>query len=212
MLEGKAVAGALCAYLSSVGEFFGKGLQFIGFMRAAPIILVLFAVIVITNLGSGIDAGGIFPELKAEGRTVRGKVVRVIDGDTLEVRTAQGKETVRMLGIDTPETVRPGVAVECGGPQASAFMKRLAEGTSVKLVTDPTQDERDRYGRLLAYVYPSFGQVTYQQRILAAGWAEVYVYGRKFRRHKIFAEAEGRARAKGAGVWSLCGGNFHRPA
>ena len=194
-----------------MGDLFGKGLQFVGFMRAAPIILLLFAVIVITNLGSGIDAGSMIPEIKDEGRMLRGKVIRVIDGDTLEVRTAQGKEKVRMLGIDTPETVRPGVAVECGGPEASAFMKRLAEGTSVCLITDPTQDERDRYDRLLAYVLPSFGEVSYQQRILAAGWAEVYVYGRKFRRHAAFAKAQEKARAKGAGVWSACGGDFHRP-
>ena len=84
-------------------------------------------------------------------------MVRVIDGDTLKVRLASGaSETVRLIGIDTPETRKPNTPVECGGRDATARMKRLAlrrgVGVAVVLRSDPTQDRRDRYGRLLAYV------------------------------------------------------------
>src|SRR3954468_17048446 len=79
------------------------------------------------------------------GRTVA-VVTRVVDGDTLHVRTSAGREVkVRLLGIDTPETHRPGTPVECGGRQASASMARLApRGARVTLATDPTQDRVDR--------------------------------------------------------------------
>jgi len=195
-----------------MGNFFSKGLQFMGFLRALPIILALIGLLAVSNGGGLPDLGKILPtNARNDEKWIRGKVVRVVDGDTLEVRTAWGREKVRMLGIDTPETVRPGVSVECGGPEASEFMKKLATGMSVKLVTDPTQDERDRYDRLLAYVEPTGKQWTLQERILRAGWATTYVYGRKFRRYQSFSDAEEEARKAGRGVWSACGGDFHRP-
>src|SRR6266566_6691496 len=81
------------------------------------------------------------------------RVVRDVDGDTL-VASAGGRSFyVRLLGIDTPETHRPGTPVECGGLDASASMARLVRpGDRVTLEPDPTQDRVDRYGRMLAYV------------------------------------------------------------
>jgi micrococcal nuclease len=83
----------------------------------------------------------------------RGRVVRAVDGDTLEVRLDGGSavEDVRLIGVDTPETVKPGTAVQCFGPRASAFEHRIAEGQRVRLVIGV--EARDVYGRLLAYVY-----------------------------------------------------------
>ena len=80
-------------------------------------------------------------------------MVRAVDGDTLEV-SLRGHRLVdvRMIGIDTPETKRPGTPIECGGVQASRAMHRLADNRRVTLVTDPSQDRFDRYGRLLAHV------------------------------------------------------------
>ena len=90
----------------------------------------------------------------ASAATLQGRVTRVVDGDTVKVEVRGVETTVRLVGIDTPETVRPGTPVECFGPAASARTKHLLRpGQAVRLVTDPTQDVRDRYGRLLAYLY-----------------------------------------------------------
>ena len=78
-------------------------------------------------------------------------VTRVVDGDTVEVQLDGAEEDVRYIGVDTPETVKPGEPVGCFGPQASAFNHRLVEGERVRLVFGA--ERRDVYGRLLAYVY-----------------------------------------------------------
>ena len=136
-----------------------------------------------------------------------GRVTKVVDGDTLKVRSRGGRRfTVRLLGIDTPEIFG---ARECGGAQASARLKRLApRRRKVRIVGDYTQPRRDRYGRLLAYVRTSTAQLNLAQ--LRAGWARVFVVGRRFLRYESFAAAEASARAVGRGVWGRCGGDFDR--
>jgi endonuclease YncB( thermonuclease family) len=108
-------------------------------------------------------------------------VIRIVDGDTIHVSVDGKDKTVRLIGIDTPETHKPGVKIECGGKEASANMKHLAPaGAEVKLTSDPTQDSVDRYGRLLAYVStPGHPRTSLQLEQVYAGWAEVYVYGGK---------------------------------
>jgi micrococcal nuclease len=136
--------------------------------------------------------------------------------------------TVRLIGIDTPETRKPGTPVECGGREATSKMFRLGftrprdkdgdglydrtggKGRRVKVMTDPTQDRRDRYGRLLAYVKSAQGSLAGKQ--LRAGWATVYVFENPFEQLAAFQTAEGSARAAGRGVWGQCAGNFHTPA
>jgi endonuclease YncB( thermonuclease family) len=153
-----------------------------------------------TGGGGGKDE----PKKKREIR-LKGKVIRVVDGDTIDVRSRHRRVRVRLIGIDTPEVYG---GAECGGPEASATMKRLAQGRRVQLVTDPTQDKRDRYGRLLAYANV-IGGPSLQLAILRKGWAKVYVYaGKPFRRVKPFRRAEDAARAAGHGAWSLCGAGF----
>jgi micrococcal nuclease len=143
------------------------------------------------------------------------RILSVVDGDTLKVRLSTGsRRTVRLIGIDTPETRAPGTPVECGGKDATAYMKRLAlrkgRGRIVTLTTDPTQDLTDRYGRLLAYVD---GQGRdFGERMIRAGWAAVYVYRDPFQRLTTFNAAQDAARNATVGVWSKCGGNFHRSA
>jgi micrococcal nuclease len=78
-------------------------------------------------------------------------VTRAVDGDTIEVQLDGAEEDVRYIGVDTPETVKPGASVDCFGPQASEFNHRLVERERVRLVFD--EERRDVYGRLLAYVY-----------------------------------------------------------
>jgi endonuclease YncB( thermonuclease family) len=148
-------------------------------------------------------------------QTIRGRVIEVVDGDTIKVRplerTRRSTYTVRLIGIDTPETQRPGTPVECGGPEASDNLKRLAEGRRVLLRTDPTQDTFDRYDRLLAYAKLRGGADAATAQ-LRHGWAEVYVNdGEPFRRVRAFRRAERSAREAGRGGWGECDGNFHRP-
>lgn len=141
-------------------------------------------------------------------RQVRGAVVaRTIDGDTLEVRFPNGTEAdVRLIGYDTPEAT---TKTECGGPEASAFTKRITEGRKVKLITDPTQDKVDRYGRLLRYARVNGKDVG--RRVISAGWGAPYVYNSSSppRNTDTYRKAAANAKAAGKGVWGLCAGNFH---
>jgi len=139
-------------------------------------------------------------------------VIRAVDGDTLDVRLETGEEIdVRLIGIDTPETHRPGTPIECGGPRASRSMHRMADRRRVTLVSDPTQDRFDRYGRLLAYAIR--GRVDLNRAQVRGGWAKVYVYaGVPFERVATYRRAAAGARSEGRGVWRRCGGDFHSAA
>ena len=153
------------------------------------------------------------PAPAAAAQTAKARVVRVIDGDTLKVKLATGQSaTVRLIGIDTPETRKPGTAVQCGGADATARMKKLAisngSGRRVTLTTDPTQDVVDTYGRLLAYV--NAGGSDLGRSMVASGWAKVYVFKTDFRRVTTYRKAQASVKAAKRGVWRKCGGNFHR--
>lgn len=134
----------------------------------------------------------------------RGAIVKVVDGDTVDVRLRSGREKrVRMLGIDTPEVYD---VVECGGPQASRSLKRLLPvGTRVRLVSDPTQDRVDQYGRSLRYVVKASNGKDINRTQVRRGWAPVYVYNRNpFTRVAAYYRAQDAARAQGRGIWGLC--------
>ena len=136
------------------------------------------------------------------------RIVRVVDGDTIVVRTGGREVTVRLLGIDTPET--HGGPTECGGRAASRHLARLAAAAErVRLITDPDSgDTRDRYGRLLAYADSARGDLG--ERQLRAGLAYVYRdRSRRFSRLNRYEHAEGDARAHKRATWSTCGGDFH---
>lgn len=138
------------------------------------------------------------------------RVVRVVDGDTLVARADGRTFYVRLLGIDTPETHRPGTPVECGGPEASANMRRLVpRGAAIELQADPTQDRVDRYGRTLAYVWLADGRLL-EDAQLESGWATTYVFeGRPVSLFDRLARVAREARRAGRGVYRECGGDFH---
>jgi endonuclease YncB( thermonuclease family) len=144
------------------------------------------------------------------------QVTAVIDGDTLKVRFVNGVATrVRLIGIDTPETKKPGTPVECGGRAATARMKKLAlrhgRGRGVTVRTDPTQALADRFGRLLAYV--SAGGEDFGRVMVASGWARTYVYGgTDFQRAGAYRTAARSARSAHKGVYGRCASDFHRTA
>jgi len=127
-------------------------------------------------------------------------VSRVVDGDTFRVIMDGGQEeAVRMLGVDTPETVKPGAPVEAYGKEASDFTKRLLSNQTVCLELDV--QERDRYGRLLAYVYLEDGTFV-NELIIAEGLAQVLTISPNVKYADQFLEQQRQAREAGKGLWS----------
>jgi endonuclease YncB( thermonuclease family) len=126
-------------------------------------------------------------------------VVRVIDGDTIEVdRVLDGRATLRYIGIDTPETVAPGQPVGCFGREASDRNKELVEGKTVFLEKDIS--ETDRFGRLLRYVYLGDGRMV-NELLLADGYAQVSTFPPDVKYQQRFLAAQQQARDAGRGLW-----------
>lgn len=132
------------------------------------------------------------------GSGLTGDVTYVVDGDTLDVKLDDGSvERVRLLLIDTPETKHPTIGVEPFGPEASEFTLQL-EGETVELELDAA--ERDRYGRLLAYVWHE-GEM-FNEKLLEEGLARVAVYPPNTRYVDEFREIEDEAKTNEIGIWS----------
>lgn len=121
--------------------------------------------------------------------------VRVVDGDTIVLASG---ETVRLIGVDTPETVDPRKPVQHFGAEASAFTKRVAEGTTITLEFD--QQRTDRYGRYLAYVYLPDG-LCLNELIIIQGFGTAYT-NYPFRYMEHFRACERYAREQGRGLWA----------
>ena len=158
-------------------------------------------------------------QLQPQGKRYSARIVGVTDGDTIKVRLRSGaRKVVRLIGVDTPESRKPGVPVECGAKKATDYMTQLAfqrrggrkVGRSVRLTTDPTQDRVDIYGRLLAYVNRLSDGIDLGRSMVRTGWAMTYVYDSKpFRRFGTYSATEKRAQSTDRGVWASCGGDFH---
>lgn len=129
-------------------------------------------------------------------------VLRVLDGDTLDVRDDnRGRLRVRVLGIDTPEVHRPGWSVGCWGPEAERSATETLTGQRITLTADPTQDANDRYGRTLAYVNLADGR-DFSVESARSGMARSYVYDDKpVSRYPEIRAAEDEARAALRGLW-----------
>lgn len=132
------------------------------------------------------------------------KIVRYVDGDTIAVDMEGVVETVRFIGIDTPETHKPNTPVQCYGPAAAAFTKNLIKnaGGRVRLQADPTNTNRDRYDRLLRYVYLPDGTLVNQQAV-RQGYAFYYPYF-PFTKKQQFADAQAQAIRESVGLWAAC--------
>ena len=149
--------------------------------------------------------------------TLTGTVDHVVDGDTVRIISRGFQTTVRLIGIDTPETKRPGYPVQCGGPQASAETTRLLPvGRAVRVVSDPSQDARDKYNRFLGYIYAggsgARGSINY--RLVSGGFAKAYIYGGvPFQYATSFLAGEASAKRRRIGIWGApCNGNTTKPA
>jgi len=129
-------------------------------------------------------------------------VVRVVDGDTIVVSP---HEKVRLIGVDTPETVHPKRAVQCFGNNAKEFTRSMVEHRTIRLVLDETnrvRNHKDRYGRTLAYVYFDDGTML-NAELIRRGYA--YAYTRFPFRHVVeFRQLERIARSQAVGLWASC--------
>src|SRR4051812_40903177 len=141
-------------------------------------------------------------EARAAAGTVR--VVRVVDGDTIRVDLPSGEEAVRYIGIDTPESVKPGSPVECFAKRASAFNERLVGGERVRLVRDV--EERDRFGRLLAYVYRERDGLFVNAELVRGGYATVATFPPNVAHEDDFRRLARKARMSARGLWGKCEG------
>lgn len=133
------------------------------------------------------------------------RVLRVVDGDTIKVDLNGATETVRLIGIDAPETVHPTKPVQCFGPEATAEIRRLLVGGSVRLEEDASQGERDKYGRLLAYVFLPDG-TDVDGLMVWEGFAREYTYNLPYKYQTKYRAAQTSARSEGRGLWSACQG------
>lgn len=140
-------------------------------------------------------------------------VVEVVDGDTIKVQRDGTRTTLRLIGIDTPETKDPRKPVQCFGREASAHASELLSGTSVWITADPTQDAIDKYGRTLVYVWLPDGR-SYNWLMIEDGYAHEYTYDIPYRYMDAFKAAERDARENDRGLWSptTCAGDTTKPA
>ena len=127
-------------------------------------------------------------------------VTRAVDGDTIEVRLGGETEDVRYIGVDTPETVKPGTPVQCFGPQAHRFNARLVEHRRVRLVFGV--ERRDVYGRLLAYVH--LGDRLVNAELVRRGLARTLTIAPNDRFAGRFERLQQAAARDGRGLWGDC--------
>jgi micrococcal nuclease len=127
-------------------------------------------------------------------------VIEVLDGDTIRVERDGSADTVRLLGIDTPETHHPRKPVECFGPEAAAYTQAQLQGRPVQLEAD--LEARDRYGRRLAYVI--VGGERFNDELLRRGYARLLVIEPNHAHARAMLQEELDAKRAGRGLWAEC--------
>lgn len=133
-------------------------------------------------------------------------VTRIVDGDTIVVLMNDTSEKVRLIGVNTPESVDPRKEVQCFGKEASEFTRLLLLNKTVHLESDDTQGDRDRYGRLLRYVFFEDGTLV-NEKIITEGYGHEYTYRLPYKYQTDFKNAEHLAREAKKGLWGegICG-------
>lgn len=128
------------------------------------------------------------------------EVVRVVDGDTIDVSIDDQIERLRLIGINTPETVDPRKSVECFGKEASEKAKSILVGKKVTIESDPSQGERDKYDRLLRYVFLEDG-TNFNLLMIREGYAYEYTYNLPYKYQTEFKQAQKEAEKNKMGLW-----------
>lgn len=129
------------------------------------------------------------------------QVTRVVDGDTIDILINGKADKVRIIGINTPETVDPRRGVECFGKEASDFAKQMLNGKTVYLESDPSQAERDKYARLLRFVFLENG-VDYGKLAIQEGYGYEYTYDLPYKYQSSYKQAQQQAQSNKKGLWA----------
>src|SRR3954451_6151738 len=166
-------------------------------MRPRQIALLLAALV-----AAGVAIWGPPRQSDAPGSGGAGTVTPVVDGDTIHVSLGGQDETVRYIGVDTPESVKPGTPVQCFAKAASSANERLVDGRRVRLSFDA--ERRDRYGRLLAYVYRADDDAFVNARLVQDGYARTLTIPPNVRFAGRFAALARAAREHERGLWRAC--------
>lgn len=164
-------------------------------LLAAAIVLLL--AYVISHLGYDLGTG------TAQSPVAPGhyRVVNVADGDTFSVSMNGIEERVRLVGVDTPETHHPSKGEQCFGADASNFTKGLIAGKSVRLEADTQQPNRDRYSRLLRYVYLEDGREL-NELLVREGYALATDFNTS--KKQLFKDLQDKAKNERKGLWGSC--------
>jgi micrococcal nuclease len=165
---------------------------------------IVIALLLVIAAAAGAGSSGLFDGDHTGGRAAggEGRVVKVVDGDTIHVLVSGRREKVRYIGVDTPETKHPTKGVQCYGRAAAAFNGRLVGGERVRLVRDV--EERDRYGRLLAYVYRARDGLFVNAELARLGYALPLTIPPDVRHAARLAALARQARHARRGMWSVC--------
>ena len=141
-------------------------------------------------------------DIKQAKTAFESQVIRVVDGDTIIVALNQKPETIRFIGINTPETVAPNRPVQCYGPEASARTKELLTNKIVRLEQDHSQDNHDQYKRLLRYVFLEEDNIN--RLLVREGYAKEYTYKIPYQYQKEFRAEQKTAKKNKVGLWGAC--------
>jgi micrococcal nuclease len=174
-----------------------------GLPSLGSLVLLALLVYVLISGGDSEEPDGTRPSpADAPASSLTVPVTDVVDGDTIEVEVGGEIEDVRYIGVDTPESVAPDQPVECYGPEASELNARLVEGEEVRLTFDA--EERDVYGRLLAYVHVTDDGTFVNAELVRRGYARTLTIEPNDRFAELFDGLEQAAANAGRGLWREC--------
>jgi micrococcal nuclease len=168
--------------------------------KKSPLWLIVVGLISVIAAGNYIDVTFDFGNPPAESLA---QVVRIIDGDTIEVQKNNKTERVRLIGVDTPETKHPERGVECFGPESTEFTRKLVSGKTVRLKADTISANKDRYNRLLRYVYVEPTNEHLNAKLIETGHSIAYTRF-DFEKKNEFVQLEQRAKNQALGLWGEC--------
>lgn len=176
--------------------------RFLGTSRRKTATTIVSLLVVL--IGYGLQAGwfGNVGQQAAKDQPGLYSIKHFVDGDTIAVDMNGQTEKVRFIGVDTPETHKPNAPVQCYGPAAAAFTQRTIGRQKVRLDADPMSTNRDRYNRLLRYVYLPDGTLL-NEKLIDEGYGFYYPYF-PFSKSKQFEAAGQAAQAARKGVWANC--------